>query len=74
MDVEGVGGDVDVTLPADASARISAETFSGDLDNDFGLAVEKDDGPGSTMHGKLGAGSATIEIESFSGDVNLRKR
>ena len=74
MDIESMSGDVSITLPADTSARVSAETFSGDLDNDFGLAVEKEDGPGSTMHGKLGAGSANIEIESFSGDVNLRKR
>lgn len=74
MDVESMSGDVSITLPADTSARISAETFSGDLDNDFGLAVEKEDGPGSSMHGKLGAGSASVEIESFSGDVNLRKR
>lgn len=74
MDVESMSGDVRITLPTDASARVSAESFSGDLDNEFGLAVEKGDGPGSTMHGKLGAGGAHIEIESFSGDVNLRKR
>lgn len=74
MDVESMSGDISITLPADTSARVSAETFSGDLDNDFGLAVEKEDGPGSTMHGKLGAGGASVEIESFSGDVNLRKR
>jgi hypothetical protein len=74
MDVESMSGDVDIALPADTSARVSAETFSGDLDNDFGLAVEKDDGPGSSMRGKLGAGSAHIEVESFSGDVNLHKR
>ena len=74
MDVESMSGDVSLTLPADTSARVSAETFSGDLENDFGLAVEEEDGPGSTMHGKLGAGDANIDIESFSGDVNLRKR
>ncbi|HWT16134.1 MAG TPA: DUF4097 family beta strand repeat-containing protein [Patescibacteria group bacterium] len=74
MDVESMSGDVSITLPADASARVSAESFSGDLENDFGLVVEDDDGPGSTLHGTLGAGGASIEIESFSGDVNLRKR
>jgi len=26
------------------------------------------------MHGKIGGGSASIEIESFSGDVDLRSR
>ncbi len=74
IDVESMSGDVRITLPADTNGRVSAETFSGDLDNDFGLAIKKQDGPGSTMNGKLGDGSARIEIESFSGDVDLRKR
>ncbi len=74
IDVESMSGDVSITLPAETSGRVSVESFSGDLDNDFGLAVEKEDGPGSTMRGKLGSGSASIEIESFSGDVDLRKR
>jgi DUF4097 and DUF4098 domain-containing protein YvlB len=74
MDVESMSGDVRITLPADTSARVTAEVFSGDLDNTFGLAVEDEDGPGSTMHGKIGSGSASIEIESFSGDVELRSR
>jgi len=74
LDVESMSGDVDITLPAASSARVSAESFSGSLDNEFGLAVEDEEGPGSSMRGKLGDGSATIEIESFSGDVRLRKR
>lgn len=74
VDVESMSGDVSLTLPAASSGRVSAETFSGDLSNEFGLPVEDEEGPGSTMHGKIGDGSASIEIESFSGDVELRKR
>ncbi|MBI2397415.1 MAG: DUF4097 family beta strand repeat protein [Xanthomonadales bacterium] len=74
LDVESMSGDVNITLPAASSARVSAESFSGSLDNEFGLPVEDEEGPGSSMRGKLGDGSATIEIESFSGDVRLRKR
>ena len=74
MDVESMSGDVSITLPANTSARVTAEAFSGDLSNAFGLTVEDEDGPGSTMHGKIGDGSASIEIESFSGDVDLRSR
>lgn len=74
VDVESMSGDVSLTLPAASNGRVSAETFSGDLSNEFGLQVEDEEGPGSTMHGKIGDGSASIEIESFSGDVELRKR
>lgn len=74
MDVESMSGDVSITLPADTGARVTSETFSGSLRNDFGLKVEDEDGPGSTMNGKFGSGEATIEIESFSGDVELRQR
>ncbi len=74
LDVESMSGDVGIMLPAGVSARVSAESFSGRLDNEFGLTVEDEEGPGSSMRGKLGDGSATIEIESFSGDVRLRKR
>lgn len=74
LDVESMSGDIGIMLPAGVSARVSAESFSGRLDNEFGLAVEDEEGPGSSMRGKLGDGSATIEIESFSGDVRLRKR
>ncbi len=73
VDVESVSGDISITLPANSSGRVSAESFSGNLRNEFGIAVEDEDGPGSTMSGKIGDGSATIEIESFSGDVDLRK-
>lgn len=74
MDVESMSGDVSITLPAGTGARVTSETFSGSLRNDFGLKVEDEDGPGSTMNGKFGSGEATIEIESFSGDVELRQR
>jgi DUF4097 and DUF4098 domain-containing protein YvlB len=74
LDVESMSGDVSITLPAATGGRVSAESFSGRLRNDFGIAVEDEDGPGSTMNGKIGNGAASIEIESFSGDVDLRKR
>jgi DUF4097 and DUF4098 domain-containing protein YvlB len=74
IDVESMSGDINLTLPAATGGRVSAEAFSGTLRNDFGLVVEDEEGPGSSMRGKIGDGSATIEIESFSGDVELRKR
>ena len=74
LEVESMSGDVTITLPADIGARVSSESFSGSLRNDFGIPVEDEDGPGSAMNGKIGNGAVTIDIESFSGDVELRKR
>lgn len=71
--VESMSGEVELEVPADVSARIEAETFSGTIRSDFGT-VEDEDGPGSTLDAKAGSGDAEINLESFSGDLTIRKR
>jgi len=73
VDVESMSGEVTLDLPASLSATVNAESFSGSLHADFPVDIIDESGPGSRMRGKLGSGDARIEIESFSGDVRLRK-
>ncbi|MEO7149981.1 MAG: DUF4097 family beta strand repeat-containing protein [Rhodanobacteraceae bacterium] len=68
--IETMSGDVRIGLPANASAQIKADTFSGDLHSDIG-APTRGNGPGSHLGVKLGAGSGTISIDSFSGNVRI---
>ena len=74
VNIESMSGDVVLSLPASLSATVNAETFSGSLDADFPVKIIDEKGPGSEMRGKLGNGDARIDLESFSGDISLRKR
>ena len=74
VDVETMSGDLRLRLPADASTRISASTFSGRIRSDFGKVAEPEHGPGSSLDATVGGGSGQVKIETFSGDVDIRKQ
>lgn len=71
FDFESVSGDVRLVLPRDASAQVEAATFSGDIEAPGANVVHKRYGPGASMEHRYGAGNASIDIETFSGDVEL---
>jgi hypothetical protein len=73
VDVETMSGELTLTLPASLSATLNAESFSGSLHADFPVEIIDQAGPGSSMRGKLGNGDARIDLESFSGDIHVRK-
>lgn len=74
VSMESVSGDLTMLLPADTSARVSGESFSGSVHADFPVDVQDEDGPGKTFSGNFGGGSARIKLESFSGDIGLRRK
>lgn len=73
VDAETMSGDVTIVLPADASARLGAETFSGRIRSDFGSVSESQDGPGRSLNATIGSGDARVTLESFSGDLTIRR-
>lgn len=74
IDVETMSGDVTLHVPADLSARVEASSFSGSIRSDFGAVEEEEHGPGSSLKATVGGGEGSINLESFSGDIELRKR
>lgn len=74
IEVETMSGNLRLRLPADASTRISASTFSGRIRSDFGKVTEPEHGPGSSLDATVGAGAGQAKIETFSGDVDIRKQ
>ncbi|MEO8010560.1 MAG: DUF4097 family beta strand repeat-containing protein [Dokdonella sp.] len=70
---ETMSGSVRVRLPGNVSARIEAETFSGRIRTDFGTVKEPEYGPGRSLSTTVGSGDSRIDIETFSGDVDIRK-
>jgi hypothetical protein len=59
-------------MPRATSARVHAESFSGDIDSPAGKVHREEHGPGKSLEATLGTGQGRIELESFSGDVRLQ--
>lgn len=72
--LETMSGYLRLHLPATLSARLTAETFSGNIKSDFGTVSKAEFGPGSSLDARMGEGDARIETESFSGSIDLRKQ
>lgn len=73
VDAETMSGDIRIDAGADLSARIEAETFSGRIRSDFGKVEEPEHGPGRSLDTTVGDGNARIKIDTFSGDISLRR-
>lgn len=71
--IETMSGDVRVGLPANTSAHIKADSFSGELHSDLGVSPSRGNDPGPHVDATLGAGGGTISIDSFSGDVRIER-
>ena len=74
LNIDSMSGDVQWQLPADTSGNLHASSFSGDLRSDFGTPKEPEHGPGSSLDVRLGDGRGKINIETFSGDLRIRKK
>ena len=61
-------GNIDVTLPKDASARIQASCSSGNIRGDVGFSYDE---KGKHASATVGSGSATIDLSATSGNINV---
>jgi DUF4097 and DUF4098 domain-containing protein YvlB len=69
-----MSGDVHLHLSGDLSASIEAKTFSGTIRSAYGKVDKEEYGPGQSLKTTAGAGDAEIDVETFSGDVEIDKR
>jgi len=76
MRINSHSGDVYLTVPANLSASLEMETWSGDISSDFPLTLQ----PGGNVGGRnrrmqftVGNGGARITAETFSGDITIRR-
>jgi hypothetical protein len=74
LDIDSMSGDIQLQLPSTSSATLHASSFSGDLRSDFGAPKESDHGPGSSLQTTIGDGHGKINIETFSGDLRVRRQ
>jgi DUF4097 and DUF4098 domain-containing protein YvlB len=74
IDVESMSGSVHLYLPEEVSTRLRASSFSGSIRSDFGSVKREDRGPGSSLDVSNGGGQGQVKIETFSGDIDIRRR
>jgi DUF4097 and DUF4098 domain-containing protein YvlB len=74
LNADNMSGDINLSLPKDQNLSISAQTFSGDIGSDFGKANTSSHGPGSSLEFESPEGGASLKLESFSGDISIRRR
>jgi len=69
---ETVNGRVTITLPENSDVEISADTLNGSINGrDFGLDTDKGF-VGSDLNGKIGGGSARLNIDTVNGSIKIR--
>jgi Uncharacterized conserved protein len=65
-------GEIRLQLAPNVGAQLSVSTYSGTIDSDFPIVLKAGEhGQGQRLNFTLGQGSARINAETFSGDINL---
>jgi hypothetical protein len=64
-------GDMEITLPPNASATVSGNTRNGDIVSDFPLSISGEES--KSVMGKIGGGSARIVLNTDVGDVRIKR-
>lgn len=64
-------GDLEITLPPNASASVNGSTHNGDIVSDFPLAISGDES--KTVSGRIGGGSAKISLSTDVGDLRIKR-
>jgi hypothetical protein len=69
-----MSGDVQLQLPPGQQAEYTAQSYSGEIQSDFGAASGKSHGAGHSLSFHAGDNGTTIQVESFSGDISITSR
>lgn len=66
-----VNGKVNLLIPSDSNATLTADSVNGTILNDFGLPVRKGKYVGRDLYGKLGSGDVRIKLDSVNGGLTI---
>jgi DUF4097 and DUF4098 domain-containing protein YvlB len=65
-------GDITVSVPERANLTVGISTYQGEFDSTFPVTLEGVS-PKRRFSFRLGSGSGRLEVESFQGDIRLRR-
>jgi DUF4097 and DUF4098 domain-containing protein YvlB len=71
-------GAIDVTLPESASVDLTARSLTGSVENDYPLQTKSHltfvPSQGRSFAGTSNSGSSSVELQSFSGKIRVKKQ
>jgi DUF4097 and DUF4098 domain-containing protein YvlB len=70
--ISTLSGDISLVFPQKAGFDVSARSRSGDVSSDFDLKVEESGE--HRLEAKAGSGGTDIDLNSFSGDIRIKKQ
>jgi len=70
IELSSVNGSVDISLPRNVNAKVSASTVHGDVHGQLAKGVTH---AGSSMDAVLGNGGMRIELSTVNGDIRVRR-
>jgi DUF4097 and DUF4098 domain-containing protein YvlB len=71
-DIHASSGAITLTVPTDAGFRIHARSGSGSIESDLPVTMEDQIGR-HEMRGRIGNGSASVEMQTGSGGIHIRR-
>ena len=71
IEAKNAKGDVEVTLPPNASASVTGNTHNGDIVSDFPLSVSGEES--KSVSGKIGAGGSKVTLSASNGDIHIKR-
>lgn len=74
LSCDSMSGDVKLRLPESQQAEFTAQSYSGNINSEFGKSDKVSRGPGEMLRHRVGDNGAQIRLETFSGDVHIRSR
>jgi DUF4097 and DUF4098 domain-containing protein YvlB len=73
VNLETVNGSVEMNLPSDAVAEISASTVHGGINNEFNIPVNRERWVGSELRARLGEGGPAVKLSAVNGGIQIRR-
>jgi DUF4097 and DUF4098 domain-containing protein YvlB len=69
-DLHTASGGVELTVPSNASFRLSASAVSGGIQTDIPIVIEEQGR--HSLRARVGNGGARVEVETVSGSIRIR--
>ncbi len=77
LEAKTLSGEIDLALDTASSFKLDFTSFSGELDDSLGVTVKSSKANrhgGGTVSARYRDGAGSIEVESFSGELALKKK